>query len=53
MKNDITKESYLQSVFRRFRRHRLAMVSLVVLAVLGGAALFAPIIAPYDPDALV
>ena len=53
MKNDITKESYLQTVFRRFRRHRLAMVSLVVLAVLGGAALFAPIIAPYDPDALV
>lgn len=53
MKNDITKESYIQTVFRRFRRHRLAMVSLIVLAVLGGAALFAPIIAPYDPDALV
>ena len=53
MKNDITKESYIQTVFRRFRRHRLAMVSLVVLAILGGAALLAPIIAPYDPDALV
>lgn len=29
------------------------MVSLVVLAVLSGAALLAPWIAPYDPDALV
>lgn len=46
-------ESYLQTVFRRFRRHRLAMVSLVVLAVLVGAALLAPVIAPYDPDAIV
>ncbi|MBQ7795556.1 MAG: ABC transporter permease [Lachnospiraceae bacterium] len=49
---DITNESYLQTVFRRFRRHRLAMFSLVVLLVLGGAALLAPIIAPYDPEAL-
>ena len=39
-------ESYLQTVFRRFRRHRLALVSLVVLAVLVGAALLAPWIAP-------
>lgn len=46
-------ESYLQTVFRRFRRHRLAMVSLVVLAVLVGAALLAPVLAPYDPDAIV
>lgn len=50
---DIANESYFQTVFRRFRRHRLAMISLVVLVVLGGAALFAPVIAPYDPNALV
>ncbi len=50
---DITGESYLQTVFRRFRRHKLAMVSLVLLMVLGGAALFAPILAPYDPDAIM
>lgn len=49
---DITNESYMQTVFRRFRRHHLAMVSLVILAVLGGAALFAPLIAPYDPNEL-
>ncbi|MDO4323159.1 MAG: ABC transporter permease [Lachnospiraceae bacterium] len=52
-KTDITNESYLQTVFRRFRRHRLGMISLVVLVILVGAALLAPWIAPYDPDAIV
>ena len=52
-KTDIINESYLQTVFRRFRRHHLAMVSLVVLVILVGAALLAPWIAPYDPDAIV
>ena len=52
-KTDIINESYLQTVFRRFRRHHLAMASLVVLVVLVGAALLAPWIAPYDPDAIV
>ena len=47
---DLISESYLQTVFRRFRRHHLAAVSLVVLVILGGAALFAPVIAPYDPE---
>lgn len=42
---DITRESYLQTVFRRFRRHHLAAVSLVILVILGGAALLAPVIA--------
>ena len=50
---DIINESYLQTVFRRFKRHRLAMVSLIVLGVLCGAAILAPIIAPYAPDAIV
>lgn len=52
-KIDITNETYLQTVFRRFRRHRLAMISLVVLIILVGSALLAPWIAPYDPDAIV
>lgn len=47
---DITNESYSQTVFRRFRHHRLAMMSLIILAVLGGAALLAPLLAPYDPN---
>lgn len=51
-KIDISNESYWQTVFRRFRRHRLAMVSMILLLVLGGAALLAPVIAPYPPDEL-
>ena len=49
-KIDITSESYARTVFRRFKRHHLAMVSLIVLAVVVAAALLAPLIAPYDPN---
>ena len=49
---DIVTESYLQTVWRRFRRHKLGMVSLVVVMVLGLLALLAPVIAPYDPTAI-
>lgn len=51
-KNDINNESYLQTVVRRFKRHHLAAISLIVLLVIVAAALFAPIVAPYDPDEL-
>ena len=51
--SDITRESYVQTVWRRFRRHHLAMVSVVVVAVIGLAALLAPVIAPYHPDEIV
>ena len=50
---DIVSESYLQTVFRRFQRHKLALISLVIVVILGLAALFAPIIAPYDPNEMV
>lgn len=36
---------------RRFFRHRLAMFGLVVLIIMGTAAILAPLIAPYDPAA--
>lgn len=52
-KTDITNESYRQTVFRRFRRHKLAVISFWVLLILVGAAVFAPLIAPYDPNAIV
>ena len=45
-------ETYMQTVMRRFRAHHLAKVSLVILVVVGLAALFAPVVAPYDPDAI-
>lgn len=53
IKKDISRESYLQTVIRRFKQHHLATVSLVILAVLVVAAFLAPIIAPYNPDEIV
>lgn len=47
---DLAGESYLHMVFRRFRRHHLAAVSLIVLGVIVCAALLSPIIAPYEPN---
>lgn len=52
-KIDITKEKYLQTVWRRFRKHKLAMVSMVCVFILALLALLAPVIAPYDPEAIV
>ena len=46
-------ETYMQTVMRRFRAHHLAKISFVILVVVGLAALFAPVVAPYDPDAIV
>lgn len=46
-------ESYSEMVFRRFKKHHLAAISLIIVAILGLAALLAPILAPYDPDAIV
>ena len=48
----IATESYRQTVIRRFRKHHLAAVSLGILLFLCGAAILAPVIAPYDPDAM-
>jgi peptide/nickel transport system permease protein len=41
-----------QIVWRRFRRHRMAMAGLFMLALICLSALLAPLIAPYDPTAL-
>jgi peptide/nickel transport system permease protein len=37
---------------RRFRRHRLAMVALVIFGMIGLSALCAPLIERYPPDAI-
>ena len=39
----------MKEFWRRFRRDRLAVVGLALIAVFIGAALFAPWLAPYDP----
>ena len=52
-KKENLNETYMQMVLRRFRAHHLAKISLGILVVVGLAALFAPVVAPYDPDAIV
>jgi peptide/nickel transport system permease protein len=42
--------SQWQLMWWRFRKHRLAMVSVVIVVLLYTAALFAEFVAPYDPD---
>jgi peptide/nickel transport system permease protein len=39
-----------RSLVRRFIRHRLAVIGLVLLVVLYGVAILAPLIVPYDPN---
>lgn len=39
-----------QMFWRRFRKHKLAVVSAAILAVIFVVAALAPIAAPYDPD---
>lgn len=43
------RQSSLSMVWRRFCRHRLAVVSLFLLTALMLMAIFAPVIAPYAP----
>jgi len=44
------EETYSRMVWRRFRRHKLAMISLFVLLLLYGMAIFAPLVAPHHYD---
>jgi ABC-type dipeptide/oligopeptide/nickel transport system permease subunit len=39
----------LRRIWRAFRRNRIAMFGLVVVLVMAFGAVFAPVIAPYDP----
>ncbi|MCB9944044.1 MAG: ABC transporter permease [Geminicoccaceae bacterium] len=45
-----TDASQARLIWRGFRRHRLAMMSLLVLTLLYLVAAFAEILAPYDPN---
>ncbi len=46
-------ESQWRMVLRRFMRHWLAMISLVVLAIIFAASIFAPFITPFEPRVVV
>jgi len=41
-----------QLAWKKFRQHKLAVASLFILVVLYLAAIFAPIVAPFDPNEL-
>lgn len=45
----VKEESYLRIVWTRFRRHKLAVISIFVLTIIILACVFASVIAPYDP----
>ena len=45
----VKKRSQLKEVWRRFRRNKRAMIGLFMLLILVFAAVFADVIAPYDP----
>lgn len=45
----VKEESYLRIIWNRFKRHKLALVSMFVLIVIILACAFAPLIAPYNP----
>lgn len=42
--------SFLTEAFRRFRRHKLAVASLVLLCLMSLAAILAPVLTPYTFD---
>ena len=42
-------QSNLSRIVRRFCRHKLAVISLIILLILVFMAVFAPLIAPYSP----
>lgn len=46
----VRQEKLWQVTWRHFRKHRLALFSMVLLIILGLMALFADQIAPYDPN---
>jgi peptide/nickel transport system permease protein len=45
----VKEESYLRIIWTRFRRHKLAVVSMFVLIIIILACVFASVIAPYNP----
>ena len=49
-KKKTTNQSSWRMVFKRFRRHKLAMCSLCLFVVITVLALLSPIIVPYDPN---
>ena len=47
---DIEYSSYYKDSFKRFRKNKAAMTCLAIILLLIAVAIFAPLIAPYDPN---
>ncbi len=47
---EVRPRSLWSDAWRQFRRHRLALVSLVALVVIAAATLVGPLLLPYDPE---
>jgi len=45
----VKEESYLRIIWTRFRRHKLAVISIFVLTIIILACVLASVIAPYNP----
>jgi peptide/nickel transport system permease protein len=45
----VKEESYLRIIWTRFRRHKLAVISMFVLTIIILACVLASVIAPYNP----
>ena len=45
-------ESFAHSVWRRFKRHKAGVVSLIILGIIVLTAILAPVLARHDPNAI-
>ncbi len=52
MESKEKEESYLRLISSRFIKHRLAVLGLILFSIIILIALFAPLIAPFDPYAV-
>lgn len=48
----IAHETYFQTVFRRFKRHKLGFASLIFMGVMLVLIFLVPALSPYDPNGL-
>lgn len=48
--DDIEYSSYYKDSFKRLKKNKMAMVCAVIIVILAFVAIFAPLLAPYDPD---
>ncbi|MGM0438669.1 MAG: ABC transporter permease subunit [Bacillota bacterium] len=48
-KQDFEKSSLVLDAWKRLKRNKLALVGMIILAIFVFTAIFAPILAPYDP----